>query len=281
MGKKKKNGLLARLLVVILFCAGISFLAYPVISNMHNQWQNAQHQAEYDRVIKAQSANESRKLWKNAQAYNEEHTYNTSVDIFGENKKAADTDRYQYRKMLNPTGDGMMGYIEIPKINIMLSVFHGTSNEVLEKGVGHLAGTSLPVGGDNSHCVLAAHRGLPSAKLFTDLDQIEKGDKFYLHMIDHTLAYQIDQIKIIKPKQLEDELAIISGDDLVTLLTCTPYGVNTHRLLVRGHRISMDSHKKINPLRKYIRYGVLATIIVFLIGVKWYVWKKRKKRKTK
>ena len=143
---------------------------------------------------------------------------------------------YNAKKILNEAGDGIMGYLSIPKINIKLAIYHGTADDVLQTGVGHLNGTKLPIGGESTHCVVAAHRGLPSAKLFTDIDQLRNGDKFYIHVLDQVLAYEVDQILVVEPEDT-DALAVEEGEDLVTLLTCTPYGVNTQRLLVRGHRV--------------------------------------------
>jgi len=142
----------------------------------------------------------------------------------------------EYMSLLNITGDGVMGFIDVPKIDQRLAVYHGTDVEVLEKGIGHLSGTSLPVGGTGSHCVLSGHRGLPTAKLFSDLDQMEVGDRFYLHVLGEVFAYEVDDIRVVKPEQTS-ALAIQPGQDLVTLVTCTPYGVNTHRLLLQGHRV--------------------------------------------
>lgn len=141
-----------------------------------------------------------------------------------------------YLECLNINGDGVMGYIEIPRIDVRLPIYHGSSEEVLQQGVGHIESTALPIGGDYTHAVLTGHRGLPSAKLFTDLDRLEIGDQFYIHVLDEVLAYEIDEINTVLPDQLQ-ELQPIEGRDLVTLVTCTPYGVNTHRMLVRGTRV--------------------------------------------
>ena len=180
------------------------------------------------------------RFWKEAKRYNREHTVNTFVDAFDEKGDYILSDAY--KKILDPDGEGLMGSIEIPKIQARIAIYHGISDDVLEKGAGHVEGTSLPVGGKSTHAVLAAHRGLPSAKLFTDLDQMEIGDIFFLHILGKTLAYKVDQIKTVLPSETED-LDIIKGEDHVTLLTCTPYGVNTHRLLVRGTRTKYVENK--------------------------------------
>jgi sortase A len=181
--------------------------------------------------------------WEAARAFNATITQNNIyADVFGED--ADDAENSDYRKVLNVAGNDVMGYISIPKIDIEIPIYHGASEMVLQKGVGHLNGTSLPIGGAGTHAVLAAHRGLPSAKLFTDIDKLETGDVFYIHVLDETLAYQVDRILPMVDKDdsetLESALAIEDGKDYVTLFTCTPYGVNTHRLLVRGTRIPYD-----------------------------------------
>jgi len=153
--------------------------------------------------------------------------------------EASDEPDEEYMACLNIAGDEMMGTVEIPKINIELPIYHTTDETVLERAAGHLEGSSLPVGGESTHAVISAHRGLPSASLFTDLDQLEEGDHFLLHVLDDTLAYEVDKISVVEPEETQD-LAVEEGEDLVTLLTCTPYGVNSHRLLVRGHRVPYE-----------------------------------------
>ncbi len=189
---------------------------------------------------------------------------------------------------LNILTDEMMGYVEVPKINIKIPIFHTTSEEVLSKGAGHLEGSSLPVGGENTHSVISAHRGLPSASLFTDLDQLEDGDHFLIRVLDQTLCYEVDQIHIVEPENTSD-LAVEPGQDLVTLLTCTPYAVNTKRLLVRGHRVpyeeeTIEKEEKESPMSLYTNYllwvvvglAVTAVLIIFL-----WQYDKRHKRKRK
>lgn len=200
---------------------------------MWNQYRNARLVSRYDEAVTDLSDNEYEKLWNEAKEYNAEHPVNSIVDAFGEKDDYVLTQPYD--QVLDPNGEGLMGSIEIPKINAKLAIYHGLSKTVLEKGVGHVEGTSLPVGGKSTHAVLAAHRGLPSAKLFTDLDQMKKGDIFILHILGKNLAYKVDQIRTVLPEET-GELDIVEGEDHVTLVTCTPYGVNTHRLLVRGIR---------------------------------------------
>ena len=173
--------------------------------------------------------------WERARAYNASLLPSILPDSFAI-AQASDEPDSEYMASLNLTGDGMMGIVEIPKIAIKLPIYHGTSDEVLQQAAGHLEGSSLPIGGESTHAVISAHRGLPSASLFTDLDQMKIGDHFLIHVLDNTLCYEVDQILVVEPEDT-DALAVEEGEDLVTLLTCTPYGVNTQRLLVRGHRV--------------------------------------------
>ena len=216
---------------------------------MWNQYRNAQLVSKYEEAVTELSDNDYDRLWKEAKEYNAEHPVNAIVDAFEEE------DTYElshpYDRVLDPNGDGLMGSIEIPKIKARLAIYHGLSKTVLEKGVGHVEGTSLPIGGKSTHAVLAAHRGLPNAKLFTDLDQMEKGDIFILHILGKHLAYKVDQIKTVLPDETSD-LDIVEGEDHVTLVTCTPYAVNTHRLLVRGHRVPMKAAKAVQKTEKKV-----------------------------
>ena len=232
--KKKKSNVVLNIFIALVFLAGAGVFLYPTISDMWNQYRNAQLVSKYEEAVTELSDNDYDRLWKEAKEYNAEHPVNAIVDAFEEE------DTYElshpYDGVLDPNGDGLMGSIEIPKIKAKLAIYHGLSKTVLEKGVGHVEGTSLPIGGKSTHAVLAAHRGLPNAKLFTDLDQMKVGDHFLLHVLDETLCYEVDKISVVKPEDTS-ALAVEDGQDLVTLLTCTPYGVNTERLLVRGHRV--------------------------------------------
>ena len=190
---------MAAALPFLVFVSGIALMLYPTVSD----WWNSLHQS---RAIRAYT------------------------------EKVAELESGEYERLLNVTGNGMMGYVEIPSINCLLPVYHGTDEAVLQIAVGHIAGTALPVGGEGTHCVLSSHRGLPSARLFTDLDQLEEGDTFRLHILDGVLTYQVDRILTVEPDETE-ALAPEEGKDYCTLVTCTPYGVNTHRLLVRGVRV--------------------------------------------
>ena len=230
---KKKKNFICNIFFLLVFLAGAGVFLYPTVSDMWNQYRNARLVSIYDEAVTDLSDNEYEKLWNEAKEYNAEHPVNSIVDAFGEKDDYVLT--HPYDQVLDPNGEGLMGSIEIPKINAKLAIYHGLSKTVLEKGVGHVEGTSLPVGGKSTHAVLAAHRGLPSAKLFTDLDQMKKGDIFILHILGKNLAYKVDQIRTVLPEET-GELDIVEGEDHVTLVTCTPYGVNTHRLLVRGIR---------------------------------------------
>ena len=237
MKKKKRKKYIG---FALLFLLGLSILLYPTFSDAWNQYRNAKLINTYETAVNDLPDKDYDRLWKEAKRYNREHTVNTFVDAFDEKGDYILSDAY--KKILDPDGEGLMGSIEIPKIQARIAIYHGISDDVLEKGAGHVEGTSLPVGGKSTHAVLAAHRGLPSAKLFTDLDQMEIGDIFFLHILGKTLAYKVDQIKTVLPSETED-LDIIKGEDNVTLLTCTPYGVNTHRLLVRGTRTKYVENK--------------------------------------
>lgn len=230
---KKKKNFVWNIFFALVFLAGAGVFLYPTVSDMWNQYRNARLVSRYDEAVTDLSDNEYQKLWNEAKEYNAEHPVNSIVDAFGEKDDYVLSQPYD--QVLDPNGAGLMGSIEISKINAKLAIYHGLSKTVLEKGVGHVEGTSLPVGGKSTHAVLAAHRGLPSAKLFTDLDQMKKGDIFILHILGKNLAYKVDQIRTVLPEET-GELDIVEGEDHVTLVTCTPYGVNTHRLLVRGIR---------------------------------------------
>ena len=216
--------------VILLFLAGIGLLLYPTISDYVNSVHQARKISNYTESVTQLEQDIYAQLWKDAMEYNR------SLPTGSDQPILSGSHRESYPSLLDVNGSGILGYIEIPSIQCSLPICHGVDPDVLKTAVGHMEGTSLPTGGETTHCVLSAHRGLPSAKLFTDLDQVEKGDLFMLQVLDKTLTYEVDQILIVEPHEL-DALAIIEGEDLCTLVTCTPYGVNSHRLLVRGHRI--------------------------------------------
>lgn len=229
---KKKAG---NLVICIIFLAGLSLLLYPFVANQWNNYRQKQLISGYEQVVSEKEAAEGIDYdaeRKKAEDYNEALLPCVLPDSFAL-AESSGVDPV-YMNTLNIAGDEMMGSVEIPKINIKIPIYHTTEEDVLNKGAGHLEGSSLPVGGANTHAVISAHRGLPSASLFTDLDQMKVGDHFLLHVLDETLCYEVDKISVVKPEDTS-ALAVEDGQDLVTLLTCTPYGVNTERLLVRGH----------------------------------------------
>ncbi len=231
---KKKAG---NLVICIIFLAGLSLLLYPFVANQWNNYRQKQLISGYEQAVSEKEAAEGIDYdaeRKKAEDYNEALLPCVLPDSFAL-AESSGVDPI-YMNTLNIAGDEMMGSVEIPKINIKIPIYHTTEEEVLNKGAGHLEGSSLPVGGANTHAVISAHRGLPSASLFTDLDQMKVGDHFLLHVLDETLCYEVDKISVVKPEDTT-ALAVEDGQDLVTLLTCTPYGVNTERLLVRGHRV--------------------------------------------
>ena len=224
----KKNA--STIILIILFLIGLSLLLYPTFADYWNSLTQSTVVASYIEQVALMDDDTYESIWREAKEYNAGllERYN--------NFTLTEEQAEKYDALLNIGGDGVMGYIEIPSIDVHLPIYHGTDDAVLQIAVGHLEWTSLPVGGESTHCVLSGHRGLPSARLFTDLDQLKEGDYFMLNILDETLTYEVDQIRIVEPEEVE-ELTIIEGRDLCTLVTCTPYGVNSHRLLVRGHRV--------------------------------------------
>ncbi len=228
-GRAKKNKRYSLLLLLALL-VGLPLLLYPTISNCWNSFHQSKTIATYVEAVEEMDDSDYEGMWREAQAYN------TALPRDQGRFQLSEEEKQVYEGLLRVSDDGIMGYVEIPSINVELPIYHGTDEEILQIAVGHIQGSSLPVGGPSTHCVISGHRGLPSAKLFTDLDQLTKGDIFILHVLDETLTYEVDQIHIVEP----DDVSLLSmeeGEDLCTLVTCTPYGVNSHRLLVRGHRV--------------------------------------------
>ena len=221
---------ISNVFLILVFITGLSLLLYPTISDYWNSLHQSRAVSSYAESVAGLAADEYEEMWKAAEAYNQKLSKGLGRFVF------SDEDREEYLKLLDVSGNGIMGYIEIPDISCVLPIYHGVDEAVLQIAVGHIEGSSLPVGGENTHCVLSGHRGLPSAKLFSDLDQIVEGDIFMIRTLDETLTYEVDQIRIVLPNEVDD-LEFVEGEDLCTLVTCTPYGVNSHRLLVRGHRI--------------------------------------------
>ncbi|MDO5400560.1 MAG: class C sortase [Eubacteriales bacterium] len=224
----RKN--LSTFILILILLAGLSLMLYPSFSDWWNSSRQSRAIASYAEQVADLDEDKYQQLWEAARLYNESLTRRSNRYLLDESQKAA------YPELLNLGGNGIMGYIEIPSIKVSLPIYHGTAESVLQIAIGHLDWTSLPIGGESTHCVVSGHRGLPSARLFTDLDKLVAGDVFTMRILDEVLTYEVDQILIVEPQEVEP-LAIVEGQDLCTLVTCTPYGINTHRLLVRGHRI--------------------------------------------
>lgn len=227
---KKKNNNWTTAFLVLLLLAGVSLLLYPSLSDYWNSMHQTRAIASYAETVSQLDTAQYDEMWKAAQDYNRSLAQRETAFALTDEQKAA------YESLLDVSGLGAMGYIEIPEIDCSLPIYHGTEESVLQVAVGHLEWSNLPVGGEGTHCVLSGHRGLPSAKLFTNLDKLAVGDTFLLRVLDEVLTYEVDQILIVEPEQV-DALGIVPGEDYCTLVTCTPYGINTHRLLVRGHRV--------------------------------------------
>ena len=224
---------LSTLLLVAVFLLGVCIMLYPTVSDYWNSLHQTRAIGAYEDALAGMTRRDYDAAFQQAEDYNQALA---ALDAPMSEYQSLSDAGMDYEEILNINGVGIMGYIDINAIGVELPIYHGTSPDVLNVAVGHLEGSSLPIGGEGSHCVLSAHRGLPSARLFTDLDQLQEGDTFTITVLDRLLTYEIDQILIVEPEQV-DALAITPGEDYCTLVTCTPYGINTHRLLVRGHRI--------------------------------------------
>ena len=218
------------IILVLIFLVGLSLLLYPSVSDYWNSFHQSRAIATYAEAVAQVDDTDYEKMWEDAQRYNE--TLLNKANRWN----LSDEEWVEYYGLLNVSGNGIIGYIEIPQIKVSLPIYHGVDEAVLQIAVGHIEGSSLPTGGPGTHCVISGHRGLPSASLFTNLDELVEGDVFMMRILDETLTYEVDQIRIVEPTDLSS-LEIEEGKDLCTLVTCTPYGINTHRLLVRGHRI--------------------------------------------
>jgi len=225
-----KKGTLSTGILILILLVGLSLLLYPTVSDYWNSLHQSRAIAEYAEQVANLDDDRYEALWNDAQGYNE------ALPQKNDRFEMSEEEREEYESLLNVSGDGIIGYIEISMIGCSLPIYHGTDETVLQIAVGHIEGSSLPVGGAGTHCVLSGHRGLPSARLFTDLDKLTVGDSFILQILDETLTYEVDQIRIVEPYEM-DTLEIDPDKDYCTLVTCTPYGINTHRLLVRGYRV--------------------------------------------
>ena len=265
---------------LILFL-GVAILLYPTVSDYWNSFHQSRAIASYIEEIENIDPADYEKEWERARQYNEELVKKPN------RFRMSDEEYAEYESLLNLTGSGIMGYIEVPKINCTLPIYHGTDDAVLQIAVGHFEGTSLPTGDAGVHSVLSGHRGLPSAKLFTDLDQMEEGDLFVIRVLDQIMTYEVDQILIVLPEEL-DALAIDQQQDLCTLETCTPYGINSHRLLVRGHRTENQEMETIikvvadaTQVKPILVAPVLAApmLLILLIGMMISTGRKQRRRK--
>lgn len=280
---KKK---LSSILIGAIFLVGFGIMIYPALSNLYSEHNQIEAINKYEKVVEDMTDDEIEQAKELAQEYNEHLIGNVIItdpfDVDAQRELSK-----EYEGLLNIDGDGIMGYVDIPKIDVNLAIYHGTEEEVLQKGVGHLENTSLPIGGEGTHTVLSGHTGLPTAKLFNGLSDLEEGDKFYLNILGETLAYEVDQIKVVEPHDTSD-LLIDSTKDYATLVTCTPYGVNSHRLLVRGSRIPYVEKENevvttnnintwVTEYKQALIIGVCGLIIILFII--WLLFKGNKKRK--
>jgi len=290
--------IIRNILFGLIFLVGLGVLLYPTVSDQWNTYRQSKLINHYQEVVSQMKEEDFSAEWEKAIAYNDAMVYNALYDdVFGATQE--DLKSTEYWKVLNVAGDGVMGYLSIPDIKVKLAIYHGSDETVLQTGVGHINGTNLPIGGDTNHTVLAAHRGLPSARLFTDIDQLEVGDVFYIYMMNETLAYQVDQILDMVDKNdaaaLGAALALEEGKDYVSLFTCTPYGVNSHRLIVRGIRIPYEEEVKEevkvtapevmlesvqNYYTFYLIFGLAVTLLVIII-MKFVFGRRRRKKKNR
>lgn len=276
---KRKH--ISTIFIILIFLVGLGFISYPTVSNLWNQAHQSRAIATYSKQVEKLDDSENKKMLKAARKYNK------SLLKKSDHWKLLKKDKKKYESLLDVSGTGIMGYIEVPKIDCSLPIYHGTDEGALQIAIGHLEGSSLPVGGKSTHCVLSGHRGLPSARLFTDLDQMEEGDIFILNILGRKLAYEVDQIRVVLPEEMSD-LEIEEGKDLCTLVTCTPYGINTHRLLVRGHRTEYvekkveEEKKEVQTKKTDIRLMIAggAGVLILLIIIIVIVIKRRRKRRN-
>ena len=277
----KKKPRITTILIILLFLVGLGVLFYPTASDLYYRWQAKQEIEAYNEAagqIAEASGKDYSELWEAAEAYNRQLAQrgNAMMDV-------SEEEEAEIFNLLNPLGTGMMGSIEIPAIQVNIPIFQGTGEKALQSGAGFWLGTSLPTGGPSTHCVITAHNGLVKAKMFTDLDKLQIGDEFTLHILDRDLTYQVDQILVTEPEDTS-QLQIVEGKDYVTLYTCTPYGVNTHRLLVRGVRVKDEGSTGMVDWNSMVLSGWLFGLLLFLLllllaGL--FYWKRRKKSAQK
>ena len=269
---------------LLVFLIGLSLLLYPTISDRWNAMHQSRAIVSYAHVVDNLDTEQSRTLWQDAV------NFNAGVLARSNQYVLSDEELARYETLLNIDGNGIMGYVEIPSINCKLPIYHGTEEKTLQVGVGHIEWSSLPVGGESTHAVLSGHRGLPSARLFTDLNKLAEGDHFLLYVLSETLTYEVDQIRIVEPEDISD-LQIQEGMDFCTLVTCTPYGINTHRLLIRGHRIEneiVSTHKfvtsdaaRLSPKLVALAIGVLNVSVILILMAAASPFRRKHQRRNK
>lgn len=273
--KNQKNKLL-NVLIIITLIVGVGLLAYPTVSNYINELNQTKSVASYLKATKNLDEKESKKQLDLSIKYNESLLKKQNPFLMTNEEKKV------YENLLDVTDTGIMAYVEIPKIDVLLPIYHGTDEGILQVAIGHLPGSSLPVGGPSTHSVISGHRGLPSARLFTDLDKMKYGDIFFINVLNKKHAYEVDKIEVINPDEVQN-LKIEKGRDYCTLLTCTPYGVNTHRLTVRGHRIKLPKNSADNGLVKkkktkmMLAISIIVVIVLLLIIILFKKIKTRRK----
>ncbi|MDD6344638.1 MAG: class C sortase [Oscillospiraceae bacterium] len=276
MNSKKKTDIISTVILLFILLVGLSVMFYPTVSDWWNSRVQSRAIANYDQTIQHIDPHRYDEIWAEANEYNKK-----LAELYAPFSNADEISGYD--DILDLSGTGIMGYITIPVIKVELPVYHGTSAEVLNIAAGHLKGSSLPVGGKNTHAVISAHRGLPSARLFTDLDQLVKGDTFTITILDQIFTYEVEEILIVNPDEM-DKLSIIPDGDYVTLMTCTPYGVNTHRLLIRSHRIDTVYEKTVKVIADAVQVDpmlvvpVIAFILLIFLIIFWIVSSKNKPR---
>lgn len=273
----KKTDLIFTILLVLVLIIGLSLLIYPSFSNAWNQRHQTHAIEGYAEQIARLNNEDYEQLWQDAVDYNK------TLPDKGAFWSMTEEEYAEYARLLLVGNQQVMGYIEIPEIGVELPIYHGTDEAVLQVAIGHLEWTSLPTGGESTHCVVSGHRGLPSARLFTDLDKLAVGDSFMLHVLDETLTYEVDQIRIVEPQEV-DELLIQEGKDLCTLVTCTPYGINSHRLLVRGHRVENQAQAqtvRVTADAVIVEKLVVAPFILAPILLVMFIWLLVSTRKRK
>jgi len=266
--KKKTKRKIRNILFGVFFLIGMGIAFYPMISSRWNAYRESKLITDYQNNIAANAGSDRYKeMIEKAQAYNRTLDVPAVPDAFSIREGIRDK---EYEALLNVSGTGLIGTVEIPAIRVNVPIYHYTTKSSLDKGAGHLLGSALPVGGENTHCVVSAHRGLPDQRLFTDLNLVEVGDVFYFHVLDQTFAYEVDQILTVTPSQVES-LSAVPGKDYATLVTCTPYAVNTHRILVRGHRIPYSDEEYIrtknNVSRRTDKNYIMMQVLCVGIGI--------------